>query len=128
MANWYDNIPAPVDANGREVPLDTGELVYKGETRDVFRIAYSVAIGRWVADLANTDEHPFLTHCTLPDRWGRLEEDAAKGLCGYFGMDDVHGCEGCPAYEDMLSSSCNIMMASEIIRRAKELAGVADGE
>ena len=128
MANWYDNVPAPVDSNGREVPLDTRELVYEGETRDVFRIAYSVAIGRWVVDLANTDEHPFLTYCTMPDSWGQLEKDAAKGVCGYFGMDDAPDCKGCPAYGERLSTNCNSVMARDIISRAKALAGVTDGE
>lgn len=128
MTNWYDNVPAPLDANGREVPLDTRELVYKGETRDVLRIAYSVAIGRWVADLANTDEHPFLTNCTLPDSWERLEEDARSGLCEYFGMGDSEDCKGCPAYDDRLSSPCSSAMARDIIRRAKAIAGVDDNE
>lgn len=133
MANWYDDVPAPVDSNGRDVPLDTKELVYKGERREVLRIAYSVAIGRWVADLANTDlantdEHPFLTHCTLPDSWERLDEDAAKGLCGYFGMDDAPECKGCPAYGVRLSTGCSSVMTRDIIRRAKALAGVTDGE
>lgn len=128
MANWYDSIPAPLDANGREVPLDTMELVFDGERRGVLRIAYSVDLGRWVADLAETYEHPLISSCTLPDSWERLEEDAAKGLCGYFGMDDAPDCKGCPAYEDRLSCACNITMSSDIIRRAKALAGVADGE
>ena len=126
MANWYDNVPAPLDSNGREVPLDTRELVYNGETRDVLRIAYSVAIGRWVSDLANTDEHPFLTHCTLPDSWERLEDDARNGLCEYFGMGDAEYCDGCPVYGDRLSIGCNSVMTLDIIRRAKALAGVTE--
>ena len=128
MTNWYDNVPAPVDANGREVPLDTRELVYKGETRDVFRIAYSGAIVRWVADLSNTDEHPFLTHCTLPDSWEQLEKDAMSGLCEYFGMGDAEDCKGCNAYDDRLSTYCSSVMARDIVRRAKALAGVDDDE
>ena len=128
MANWYDSIPAPTDANGREVPLDTRELVFDGERRDVLRIAYSAAIGRWVADLANTDEHPFLTNCTMPDSWEQLEKDAVNGLCEYFGMGDAEDCKGCPAYGDRLSTSCNSVMARDIISRAKALAGVTDGE
>ena len=39
MANWYDNIPAPVDANGREVPLDTRELVLDGKVFEVSGLA-----------------------------------------------------------------------------------------
>lgn len=126
MNNWYDNVPAPVDSNGRMVPLDTRELVYGGETRSVLRIAYSVDLGRWVADLENTDEHPFLTNCTLPDSWERLEEDAMKGLCEYFGMGDAEDCKECPAYGDRLSTSCNSFMACDIIHRAKALAGVTE--
>lgn len=128
MTNWYDNVPAPTDANGELVPLDTRELVYKGETRDVLRIAYSVAIGRWVAELAYIDEHPSLTNCTLPDSWERLEEDSRSGLCEYFGMGDAEDCKGCPAYGDRLSRGCSSVMACDIIRRAKALAGVTDGE
>lgn len=129
MANWYDNIPAPVDANGCEVPLDTRELVYKGETRDVFRIAYSVAIGRWVADLANTDEHPFLTNCTLPDSWERLEKDAAKCACDYFGKVHISDCCSCPAVMDGDGCyTCYATMAQDIVNRAKALAVVDDDE
>ena len=117
-----------MDANGSEVPLDTKELVYKGETRYVLRIAYSVAIGRWVADLANTDEHQLLTHCTLPDSWERLERDARSGLCEYFGYGDAEDCKECPAYGYRLSNDCNSVMACDIIRRAKALAGVDDDE
>lgn len=128
MTNWYDNVPAPVDSNGRDVPLGTRELVYKGETRDVLRIAYSVAIGRLVSELAYIDEHPFLTKCTLPDSWERLEDDARNGLCKYFGMGDAEDCKGCPAYGDRLSSPCSSVMAQDIIRRAKAIAGVDDDE
>ena len=128
MANWFDNVPTPVDANGREVPLDTRELVHKGETRDVLRIAYSVDIGRWVADLAETSEHPLISSCTLPDSWERLEEDSTKGLCEFFGMGDAEDCKGCPAYGNRLSIPCSSVMAQDIIRRAKALAGVTDGE
>lgn len=36
MSSWSDNIPAPMDANGAVVPLDTKELVYKSKTRKVY--------------------------------------------------------------------------------------------
>lgn len=32
MADWYDNVPAPTDANGEPVPLDTREMTL--EMRD----------------------------------------------------------------------------------------------
>ena len=63
-----------------------------------------------------------LTH-VQPDSWERLEEDAAKGLCEYFGFEDgpCDAGEGCPAYEQ---GSCAVYKAKDIIRRAKALAGV----
>ncbi len=63
-----------------------------------------------------------LTH-TRPDSWERLEEDAAKGLCEYFGFlgKECDAGKGCPAYEQ---GSCAVHKAEDIIRRAKALAGV----
>lgn len=129
MANWYDNIPAPTDANGELVPLDTKELMLDdGKVFEVGGIAYSNVECAWVADLVGFASKVHLTHCTLPDSWERLEEDARNGLCEYFGMGDEEDCEGCPAYDDRLSISCNSAMVRDIIRRAKALAGVNDGE
>lgn len=133
MTNWYDNVTAPTDANGELVPLDTRELVYKGETRDVLRIAYSVAIGRWVAELAYIDEHPSLTNCTLPDSWERLERDVMDTRdvkwslvsCRYYRHDTEDSCVGCPARSD---DNCENSVLVDIVRRAKALAGVTDDE
>ena len=127
MANWYDNVPAPLDANGREVPLDTRELVYKGETRNVLSITYSVHQKYWSVAFWWLDGVD-ISSCTLPDSWERLEEDTRSGLCEYFGMGDSEDCKGCPAYGDRLSIPCSSVMARDIIRRAKALAGVTDGE
>lgn len=123
MANWYDNVPAPLDANGREVPLDTRELVCGGEVSAVKEIGYK--LHNWVVRVVGEEDFEFLHDCTLPDSWERLEEDAAKGLCcEYFGMGDAPDCKGCPAYENRLSCGCSITMAQDIVRRAKALAGV----
>ena len=126
MTNWYDNVPAPVDANGREVPLDTKELVYKGETRGVVSIAYNLAIGMWMVIFDSVVECPHLTHCTLPDSWERLEEDAEKDSCSYFEQveSDDHSCYDCPAH----NKGCTKFMIHDVVRRAKALAGVTDGE
>ena len=127
MVNWYDNVPAPTDANGREVPLDTKELVFDGKVFGVGGLAYRNVECAWVADLVGFASKVNLDYCTLPDSWERLENDATKGLCGYFGMGSAVGCKGCPAYEDRFSS-CQVFMARDIIRRAKALAGVDDDE
>ena len=55
------------------------------------------------------------------DSWERLEEDAAKSDCDYFGRD-VSDCDRCPARESTLS--CGQSKSLDIIRRAKALAGV----
>lgn len=126
MANWYDNVPAPVDANGRMVPLDTREIAFDGKVRAVEEICYK--LHNWVVRFVGEEDFEFLHDCALPDSWERLEEDARNGLCEYFGMGDAEDCKECPAYGDRLTPSCNSVMARDIIRRAKALAGVDDGE
>jgi len=59
-----------------------------------------------------------ITH-TCPDSWERLEEDAGKDVCMYFGMNDFN-CSGCPSGR----YNCLNRMKSDIVRRAKALAGV----
>lgn len=124
MANWYDNVPAPVDANGREVPLDTRALVFDGKVFGVGGLQYRNVECAWVADLVGFASKVPLDSCTLPDSWERLEKDSRSGLCEYFGMGDAEDCKGCPACGDRLSTGCSSVMARDIIRRAKALAGV----
>ena len=129
MSNLYDNVPAPLDSNGSEVPLDTRELVLGGgKVFEVGGLEYRNAECAWVADLVGFPSKVPLTHCTLHDSWERLEKDAMSGLCEYFGMGDAEDCKGCPSYGDRLSNGCNSVMACDIVRRAKALAGVDDGE
>lgn len=63
-----------------------------------------------------------LTH-TRPDSWERLEEDASKEPCLYFGFEDklCGDGAGCPANK---LGNCSKLKASDLIRRAKKLAGV----
>lgn len=66
MASWCDNIPAPMDANGCVVPLDTTQLVRKGETLKVYGFDYSAMLKAWFVKL---DEYGYtsLGACTMPD-------------------------------------------------------------
>lgn len=63
-----------------------------------------------------------VTHA-CPDSWERLEEDASKEPCLYFGFEDklCGDGAGCPANK---LGNCSKLKASDIIRRAKKLAGV----
>lgn len=68
----------------------------------------------------------FLTH-TPPDSWKRLEEDAAKHPCVY--AEGVKGgkfskCSECPWGNECDGSRAGEMMARDVIRRAKALAGI----
>ena len=56
-----------------------------------------------------------LTH-ERPDTWERLEHDAEKTVCEYFGAN--YGCANCP----LESARCAEEVKKDIIRRAKKLA------
>ena len=66
-----------------------------------------------------------LTHTKPePDSWERLEEDAKKGSCDYFGCD-ANGCHGCPAYGWNVTrggNGCGNAKMADLMRRAKKLA------
>lgn len=127
MTNWYDNIPTPVDFNGHEVPLDTRELVFDDRTYEVGGLQYRDVNRSWVADLVGVASKVNLDYCTLPDSWERLEKDAAKDPCAYFGYGDdsiYNKCQSCPAYGD----DCGPAMAQDVVRRAKAPAGVTEDE
>lgn len=68
-----------------------------------------------------------LTHAR-PDSWERLEEDAVKGVCEYTGAEPsefgTHDCDTCRFYDERDKLICEQLMARDIVRRAKKLAGV----
>lgn len=113
MANWFDNVPAPLDANGCAVPLDTKELVYRGETREVCAFSYSMRHGCWGVYFAG-DDGISLNACTIPDSWESLEEDARKAPRDY-----IEG-RGIAAGKDGRVAA----MTGDLVRRARALAGM----
>lgn len=130
MTNWYDSVPAPLDSNGDVVPLDTRALVLDGESRSVMCYIYGPTTRKWLVEFSGVDEQRHLNACTLPGSWEQLEKDAANDPCEYFGMDRTGSCDGCPAKseDDKLFMRCRSVMTLDIVRRAKELAGVTDNE
>ena len=67
--------------------------------------------GMWSPDQL-THERP------IADTWERLEEDAEKDPCGYFGFDEEEICGKCPAS----GKSCEQTMAQDLVRRCRALA------
>lgn len=117
MTNWHDNVPAPTDANGCVVPLDTKELVHKGETREVYGFLYSIRLRCWLVEFGGCGSIS-LVACTLPDSWEKLEEDARKTPRDYTEKLGISvGNDGRVA-----------AMARSLVRRAKALAGVTEND
>ena len=130
MAGWFDNVHAPMDANGCVVPLDTKELVYRGETHEVYGFFYSVRQKGWFVEFGEY-EYIRLSACTMPDSWERLEEDIESMLrkklaCYYFGHGQSILCRACPA--NNLEKNCKDVATCDILRRIKSLAGSGEGQ
>lgn len=111
--DWPEGIPVPIDANGCIVPLDTEELVYRGETRKVYVFVYSIRFRSWFVEFGDCVDIR-LSACTMPDSWESLEEDARKTPRDYI---DGRGIE-------VGSDGRVAAMAKDIVCRAKPLAGV----
>ena len=122
--------PAPkvLDADGMEIKV--GDSMYVANNGDGPYIVCDIDENIDRIELfwhENRNEKLFiaanrLTHIA-PDSWERLEEDASKEPCFYFGFEDKP-CDdgaGCPANK---LGNCSKLKAKDLIRRAKALAGV----
>lgn len=133
----------PLDADG--VPIRLKDWVwYVGIDAEITKDDPQQVVG-FVSDLgmngiyAVTRDYPdkaispkMLTHRApeSPDSWAKLEEDAAKEVCAYAGApfsivnQDRYSCTGC-RFDDCSSrkTSCWLQMNSELMARAKRLAG-----
>lgn len=117
MTNWYGNVPAPTDKDGRVVPLDTKELAYRGDARETCAFSYSTRHGCWGVVFENGDSIS-LNACTMPDSWERLEEDAQKTPREYIEERGI----------TVERNGRVATMTSDILRRAKALAVVAKND
>lgn len=127
-------VQSVLDADG--VEIHKGEILQGvGRSQHLFKVldphhvdpeigeAFSVRC----IDLDDSEEchcRPGLLTHTRPDSWERLEEDAEKEACDYFGVecDEDKGCSGCPHLHE--GRDCTIDMQADLVRRAKALAGV----
>lgn len=116
MASWYESVTAPTDANGIVVPLDTKELVYRGETRKVYVFVYSIRFRSWFVEFGDCVDIR-LSACTMPDSWESLEDDALKTPREYVEERGINTELGGRV----------ATMTSDILRRAKALSGLREG-
>ena len=121
--SWAKGVPAPRDADGKVVPLDVRELYTDaGELVTVEEITFNGCW--WYAKCSETTRLRLIRFHLERDSWERLERDAGKTSCGYFGRSGL--CVGCPALS--ISKMCNVAKSEDIVRRAKALAGVRDDD
>ena len=138
MANWFDNIPVPMDADGEVVPLTT-KVVYDKDGAELtvrsFDFKSDGYNNGWTVFCAlgpNFMAQPYGSqelHIHRPDSWERLLEDLDKGAvategsaelycCDYFGADD---CEACPASE--VPFLCGKVSFKDVADRIRALRG-----
>ena len=133
---------------GSHVRLPNGERVKRPEPKVLDADGVEIKVGdtvwhedgsEWLVEEMNrygvrcfdggkrrTFDSKYLAHIG-PDSWEKLEEDMAKHPCVY--AADVKGgefsrCSECPWYSDCGGARAREVMARDIVRRAKALAGV----
>lgn len=127
-------VKPPRDANGEDIPLDT-EILYT-TNEQVFHVCqfrYLVRVNRWFAYGHYEHQRKFWidsTSCFLltpRDSWEKLEEDALKDSCSYFGkLEEL--CTACPHGKEITGRGCMNNMKLDLIERAKRLAGIEERE
>ena len=87
--SWAEGVPAPVDADGKLVPLSTGMMfAHDGNPFSVCYLAYAQDENHWIAyghHERPTGRHYYSLldlHLTRPDSWERLEEDLTRAVKG----------------------------------------------
>lgn len=115
-----------LDADGVEIEVGDTVWTLDGLEGVVTKVEDGAAYIAYESDYAQREEAANLTHAR-PDSWERLEEDAVKHPCDY--AEVVKGrafsdCENCPWWSKCRGDKKTEMMARDIIRRAKKLAGV----
>ena len=123
--------PKVLDADG--VPIKVGDTVWH-HSGFAHGVVTSIDAGSLMGTVRYVnggvefrDAAKDLTH-TRPDSWERLESDAVKGVCEYTGAEPTafgaHDCDTCRFYGEHGKLICEQLMALDIVRRAKALAGV----
>lgn len=133
----------PLDADG--VPIRLGDTVWYVGSDVVIPKDCSLKVAGFVrmhgvpGTFIETRECPaavikpkWLSHRAPepPESWEKLEEDALKNPCRYFGMfeDQRTSCTACPHGPLITHRICGENMRLDLIERAKRLAGIKEQE
>lgn len=124
---FFTHMQPAIDADG--VIIKAGDTVYdaKGEGHIVKEVYFdddesherTVWCGEFKSGIAVVYIADQLTH-TRPDSWERLEKDAEKSTCEYFGSRDME-CSECPGFKGGVKG-CSVIKMRDLIRRAKAIA------
>ena len=130
----------PLDADGE--PIRVGDVLYSSGNE--FRVVSITVKADEVCVAVYADDGTFFPWVKPkylsrkntehrvpepPDSWEKLEEDAMKGSCIYFGKikDTSTVCSRCP-HGKKTGISCWQNMNLDLVRRAKRLAGIEEQE
>ena len=119
------SMPLPVDADG--VPCRIGDLLEAEEHIPRKAVGYYLADESTpcvTLDLVSPSIEASRLHHVAPeppDSQGRIDADAEKSACEYFGRQGK-GCIGCPAYDVVYTlGDCMRKQTSDLLRRQREL-------
>lgn len=128
----------PMDAEGREIPLDT-EVLFDKDGNEIevscYRYYPKVGPGYWnIRSVRNKYYRQDEVHLTQPDSWEKLEEDIRRigtddctWFCGYANDNPVEN--ACPDSCKFFKGdeiTCRKKLADDILSRIRKLRGEDD--
>ena len=121
----------PHDCDG--VPIEIGDVLYRTDP-DGKPIGDPLEVDGYIDETFFAKGHALpmsggeYTHREPPDSWEKLEEDALKTPCAYFGkLEEPNAfCTECPHGAEITGRGCIKNMKLDLIERAKRLVGVEE--
>lgn len=121
----------PHDCDG--VPIEVGDVLYQA-TFEGNPIGDPMEVEKCIDGTFFVKGYPLPlsarmhTHREPADSWEKLEKDAKKNPCRYFGMseDQNASCKTCPHGTWATDRICGENMRLDLIERAKKLAGIEE--
>lgn len=125
-------------------PIGVGDIVYRDADPEPLQVdlIYAGSMGYCTvrlkdsAGIYTSADAPRLSHKKPEplepepaDSWGKLEEDAKKPSCEYFGVGPGNAsCDDCPHGPRQTGHTCWRNARLDMIARAKKLAGIEEAE